>query len=186
MNTPMRRYASGARVSAVGWMVEWLLIVVGVLLAGPILVLLAFVVGMRAKSPLVLRAVRQFNRRFVNPRQMRTAGTPGAYAGVVRHRGRRSGRVYETPVEPFATDDGFVIALPYGTASNWVKNVLAAGSAMLVTEGRTYDVDRPEIVPLGDVLDVLPSKGRRSLRLFRVEQALRARVREASNGSTSP
>jgi len=38
---------------------------------------------------------------------MKTAGTPGAYAGAITHVGRRSGRVYETPVGPFATDDGF-------------------------------------------------------------------------------
>lgn len=112
---------------------------------------------------------------------MKTAGTPGAYAGVIRHLGRRSGRVYETPVGPFATDDGFVIALPYGTSSNWVKNVLAAGSATLVTEGQTYEVDKPEIVPLSEVVDVLPSKERRNLRLFRVEQVLRARGRGASD-----
>jgi deazaflavin-dependent oxidoreductase (nitroreductase family) len=162
-------------------MVEWLLIAVGALVAGLILVLLAFVFGMRAKSPVVLAAVRRFNRRFINPSQMKTAGTPGAYAGVIRHVGRRSGRVYETPVGPFATDDGFVIALPYGANSDWVKNVLAAGSARLVTEGQTYEVDQPEIVPLSDVVDVLPSKERRNLRLFRVEQALRARRRGASD-----
>ena len=161
-------------------MVQWLLIAVGALVAGLILVLLAFVLGMRARSPMVLRAVRRFNRRFMNPKQMKTAGTPGAYAGVIRHVGRRSGRVYETPVGPFATDDGFVIALPYGASSDWVKNVLAAGSATLVTEGQTVEVDQPEIVPLGDVVDFLPSKERRNLRLFRVEQALRVHRRGAS------
>ena len=161
-------------------MVQWLLIVAGALVAGFILLLLAFVFGIRAKSPVVLRAIRRFNRRFMNPRQMKTAGTPGAYAGFVRHVGRRSGRVFETPVGPFATDDGFVIALPYGTSSDWVKNVLAAGSATLVTEGQTVEVDQPEIVPLGDVVDFLPSKERRNLRLFRVEQALRVHRRGAS------
>jgi len=161
-------------------MAQWLLLGAGALVAGLILVLLAFVLGMRAKSPVVLRAVRRFNRRFVNPRQMKTAGAPGAYAGVIRHIGRRSGRVYETPVGPFATDDGFVIALPYGASSDWVKNVLAAGSATLVTEGQTVEVGQPEIVPLGDVVDVLPRAERRNLRLFRVDQALRVRRRGAS------
>src|SRR3972149_3302630 len=145
-----RRCAStqaAAESAAEGWMVQWLLIAVGALVAGLILLLLAFVFGMRAKSPVVLRAVRRLNRRFMNPIQMKTAGTPGAYAGVIRHVGRRSGRVYETPVGPFAT------------------------------EGHTYEVDQPEIVPLSDVVDALPSKERRNLRLFRVEQALRARRR---------
>jgi deazaflavin-dependent oxidoreductase (nitroreductase family) len=162
-------------------MVQRLLIAAGALFAGLVLLLFAFVFGMRAKSPVVLRAVRRFNRRFVNPRQMKTAGRPGAYAGVIRHVGRRSGRFYETPVGPFATGGGFVIALPYGTSSNWVKNVLAAGAATLVIEGQTYEVEQPQVVSLSDVLDVLPSKERRNLRLFRVEQALRARRSEASD-----
>jgi deazaflavin-dependent oxidoreductase (nitroreductase family) len=159
--------------------VQWLLIAVGALVAGLVLLLVAFVFAMRAKSPVMLRAVRRFNRRFMNPSQMKTAGKPGAYAGVIRHVGRRSGRAYETPVGPFVTDDGFVIALPYGTSSDWVKNVLAAGSATLVTEGQAYEVDQPEIVPLSDVVDVLPSKERRNLRFFHVEQALRTRRRAA-------
>ena len=163
-------------------MLRWLLTALGVLLAGGAAALLVFVLGMRAKWPPVLKAVRGLNRRFVNPRQMRTAGTPGAYAGIVRHVGRRSGAVYETPVGPFPTDDGFAIALPYGTTSNWVKNVLAAGSATLVTEGRTYEVDRPELVPVGEIADVLPPGERRSLRLFRVEHALR--VHSAGSRST--
>ncbi len=167
-------------------MLQWLLIVVSALVAGLAVLLLAFVLGMRAKSPFVLGAVKRFNRRFVNPAQMKTAGTPGAYAGVIRHVGRRTGHLYETPVGPFPTDDGFVIALPYGTSSSWVKNVLAAGSATLVTEGQTYEVDRPEVVPLGDVTASLPSKEQRNLRLFRVEQALRLRRRALASGSSSP
>jgi hypothetical protein len=41
----------------------------------------------------------------------------------------------------FATDDGFVIALPYGPGADWVKNVLASGSATIVNEGDTWLID---------------------------------------------
>ncbi|MGZ4612806.1 MAG: hypothetical protein ACXV1K_06490 [Kineosporiaceae bacterium] len=51
---------------------------------------------------------------------MRTAGSPGAYASVVRHVGRTSGRRYETPVVPVATDGGFVVPLPYGPGTDWL------------------------------------------------------------------
>lgn len=154
-------------------MIQWILIVSGVLAGALALLLVVLVTGMRSKSALVQGAIKRFNRRFMNPRQLKTAGTPGAYAGVVRHRGRRSGRLYETPIGPFATDDGFVIALPYGAGTDWVRNVLAAGSATLVTEGQEHAVDEPEIVPLAEVLDLLPRGERRNLRLFRVEHALR-------------
>ena len=47
--------------------------------------------------------------------------------GVVVHRGRRSGREYQTPVNVFSSADGYVFALTYGPETDWVKNVLAAG-----------------------------------------------------------
>jgi hypothetical protein len=79
----------------------------GALLIGLLAVSCAFVLGMRARSPRLLDAVRRFNRAFSNPRQMRSAGTPGAYASVIRHTGRSSGKPYETPVGAVATEDGF-------------------------------------------------------------------------------
>ena len=149
--------------------------VIGVILGGFIVALAAvgvvFVAGMRKKSPTVLRTVRRFNRAVVNPHMLATAGTPGAYASVIRHVGRRTGRAYETPVVAEPTGDGFVIALPYGTTSNWVKNVLASGSATIVDEGTTYRVDRPEVVPLGLMVDHFPAKDRRTLARFRVDQS---------------
>ena len=43
---------------------------------------------------------------------MEQARTPGAYASAITHVGRRSGRVYETPAGPFATDEGFISPSP--------------------------------------------------------------------------
>ena len=52
---------------------------------------------------------------------MRTAGTPGAYAAIIRNRGRISGRDYETPVGAVPIDDGFLVALPYGSRASWLQ-----------------------------------------------------------------
>lgn len=136
---------------------------------------IVFVAGMRRKSPTVLRLVRRFVRAVVNPRVLATAGTPGAYASVIRHLGRTTGRLYQTPVVAEPTGDGFVIALPYGTTANWVKNVLVSGSATIVDEGTTYRVDQPEIVPLALMADHFPLKDRRNHDRFRVDQCLRLR-----------
>lgn len=155
----------------------WRLIVVilgGLIVAGAALGIVFFA-GMRWKVPFVLRTVRRFNRAVANPRQLRTAGTPGAYASVIHHVGRRTGRAYRTPVVAEPTDDGFVIALPYGTTSNWVKNVLASGSATIVDEGATFGVDRPELLPLAAMVDHFPMKDRRSFDRFKVTQCLRLR-----------
>jgi deazaflavin-dependent oxidoreductase (nitroreductase family) len=142
-----------------------------------------FVLGMRAKSPLVQGPIVWFSKRWMNRRQMRTAGTPGAYAGIVRHVGRTSGRAYETPVTIVATGDAFLVALPYGTGTQWLRNVLAAGSATIVTEGRTHAVERPELVPMATVVDAFPESDRKSFRLFKVDQALR--LHPAVPGSTA-
>jgi hypothetical protein len=122
---------------------------------------------------------------FTNRLQRRFAGKPGAYASVIRHQGRRSGRSYETPIVPFATGDGFVVSLPYGPTADWVENVLALGSAVLIHEGRTLTVDRPEVVPVAQVEDLFPPSEQRTHRLFRVEHCLRLRrveVHQSASG----
>ena len=65
--------------------------------------------------------------------------------GVVIHRGRRSGRRYETPVNVFTADDGYVFALTYGPDTDWVKNVLAAGGCELRTRGDTIELVAPRL-----------------------------------------
>lgn len=132
-----------------------------------------FMAGMRYKWPFVLDGVRRMNRRFLNPRQMRTAGTPGAYAGIIGHVGRRSGREYQTPVGVVDVADNFVIVLPYGTRPDWVKNVLAAGDATLTHDGATHVVERPEVVPIDEVLAHLEPSDQRAHGWFNVTQCLR-------------
>ncbi len=149
------------------------------LLVGVLALGLVWLIGMRKKDSVVVRMQRRINRRVFNPRQMQTAGTPGAYAAVVRHVGRTSGRSYETPVGAAATEDGFVIALVYGAGSDWLKNVLAAQSAEIVHQGRTHQVGRPRVVPLAEAIDDFPPAERRSLRLVGVQQCLRVRTAAA-------
>ena len=143
------------------------------------------VVAMRTQSSSLLGVVRRFNREFTNKLQMRSAGTPGAYASLIRHTGRTSGRAYETPVVPFATDDGFVIVLPYGPATDWLANVRARGSAELLTGGKTYEVDRPEIIGLETVQDVFPPSEQRTHRIFGARQAVRFRRVDHADATTS-
>jgi deazaflavin-dependent oxidoreductase (nitroreductase family) len=144
------------------------LIVVGLSAVGAI-----FLGGMRAKWPPVVNAVRQLNMRVFNPRQMESAGQPGAFAGILRHTGRTSGKAYEVPLGIEPTDDGFVIALVYGDDTQWLKNVMAAGRAEVVKDGQEYQVERPQLVPVAEVLDHFSPGDRRLFGLFGVEHCLR-------------
>ena len=46
---------------------------------------------------------------------------------ILTHVGRRSSRVYRTPLNVFRRGDRVVFALTYGSGAEWVRNVLAAG-----------------------------------------------------------
>jgi deazaflavin-dependent oxidoreductase (nitroreductase family) len=135
-----------------------------------------FVVGMRTKSRLVVGPLVAIARAVVNPRQMRAAGRPGAYASVIRHRGRRSGRAYETPVGVVRDGDTYLIALPYGLRTQWLRNVLASGEAVLVTEGRTVRVDRPALIRTRDVADRFSPTDQRMFRFLGTVDCLRLRT----------
>ena len=65
--------------------------------------------------------------------------------GLIVHRGRRSGRRYQTPVNVFSASGGYVIALTYGPGTDWVKNVLAAGGCELHTRRRTIQLVSPRL-----------------------------------------
>ena len=115
--------------------------------------------------------------RATRPLALRSAGKQGSNTSVVRHVGRRSGRVYETPVVAAQHDDSFLIALPYGKRTDWLKNVLGTGSATIVTNGQAYEVDRPEVIPMADATGYFRPKEQRMHRQFHVDEALRVRQR---------
>lgn len=138
-----------------------------------------FFFGMRSKWPPVHQRVRRLSRAM-KPLMMRSAGRQGAYASVVHHTGRRSGRAYDTLVVAAPTGDGFVIALPYGATSDWAQNVLAAGSAVIDWEGHSYRVEQPILVPMHDGNEFFKPSEQRSHRRFAVEQCLRVRRVDAA------
>lgn len=152
------------------------------IIGGSILALTAFsalfMISMRMKYRPVLTAVRRFNRAVTNPQAMKTAGQPGAAASAIQHRGRTSGTEYETPIGPVVTDDGFVVPLPYGTSPDWLKNILAAGNAVIIHEGGTYPVSDPEIIPSSVAFAYIPLGEQRVLRAFAVDEFLQVRRAE--------
>ena len=68
--------------------------------------------------------------------------------GVIRHRGRKSGTAYETPIAVVPTKDAAIvmIGLPWGAKTNWARNVIAAGGASLRWKGRDVELVQPRIV----------------------------------------
>jgi deazaflavin-dependent oxidoreductase (nitroreductase family) len=63
---------------------------------------------------------------------------------IVEHRGRRSGRSYQTPVAARRVDGGFVISLAFGAQVDWYRNIVAAKSGTIRWRGESYPVAAPE------------------------------------------
>ena len=91
------------------------------------------------------RSLARFNRVVTN----RVSGPlaqclPGF--GVLVHTGRKTHRVYRTPLNVFrGDDDHYVIALTYGPDVEWLKNLQASGTGELETLGRTWTVTEPRV-----------------------------------------
>jgi deazaflavin-dependent oxidoreductase (nitroreductase family) len=132
---------------------------------------------MRRRSRLVHAPMFWIQKHRVNPNQLRTAGQPGAYAAIIRHVGRRTGRTYETPVGVVAIGDRYLIGLPYGRRPSWLRNVLANGSATIVHEGSSHDVTDPAIVPMAEVEQHIPAFDRHMGRLLGTDECLRLSAR---------
>ncbi|MWC00019.1 nitroreductase family deazaflavin-dependent oxidoreductase [Agromyces seonyuensis] len=67
---------------------------------------------------------------------------------VIRHHGRKSGTAYETPIAVVPTTDRSIvmIGLPWGTGTNWARNVLAADGATLHWKGRDVALTHPRVI----------------------------------------
>lgn len=66
---------------------------------------------------------------------------------LVRHVGRKSGTIYETPIIVAAVPEGFIAELTYGENVNWYRNIVAAGGCELLVAGVTHRVVAVETYP---------------------------------------
>jgi deazaflavin-dependent oxidoreductase (nitroreductase family) len=109
-----------------------------------------------------------------NPVMRLVAGSlPGL--AVLTHRGRRTGRVYRTPLLVLTRGDHYLIGLWYGTNVHWVKNVLASGECEMRIRGRRIRMVEPELVA-DSVLKLLPRPLAFAGRLVRLSHLLRLRA----------
>lgn len=92
------------------------------------------------------RALARFNKHVTNPIQSTYAPHLPPWA-IVSHVGRKSGRSYRTPVLGFRSGSTFAVVLFYGTESDWLRNVLSAGSATITRRGRDLTWSNLRVVP---------------------------------------
>ncbi len=122
--------------------------------------------------------VRFFNKRVLNRLMLKIAGVSHSPISVVHHVGRRSGKLYETPVIVEPLGDAFVFALTYGPEVDWYRNVLAAGQATLLWNGKKYALEKPETIDVKTALPAFPPFARPILRTVGTRNFFRMKYRE--------
>jgi deazaflavin-dependent oxidoreductase (nitroreductase family) len=102
--------------------------------------------------------VENFQVKYFNPAIKPVARyLPGM--ATIKHRGRKSGKPYETVVTAYRKGKVLAIALGHGK-TDWVKNVLAAGEADVHFIRRDVHIVNPRILPAGTGADGLPFMAR--------------------------
>jgi deazaflavin-dependent oxidoreductase (nitroreductase family) len=98
-----------------------------------------------AVPPTRIRFIRPFTARVINPLTRRFAGWLPGFA-LLTTVGRRSGRLYHTPINVFRRGDHYLFALTYGSNVDWLKNIVAAGGCEMQTRGRRIRLVEPEVI----------------------------------------
>src|SRR5690606_38378651 len=100
--------------------------------------------------PLLERLQIKYINPLVRPLSRRMPGL-----GVIKHRGRTSGKEYETIVTPYRKGRLLAVGLAHGK-TNWVKHVLAGGEADIQIGRKALHLVNPRVLPAGTVDPTLP------------------------------
>jgi deazaflavin-dependent oxidoreductase (nitroreductase family) len=99
-------------------------------------------------------AFERFQIKYINPMLRPLSKRLPGFA-VIKHRGRTSGKDYETIVTAYRKGSVLAIGLAHGK-TNWVKNVLAAGEADIHVGRKDLHLVNPRVLPAGTVDHALP------------------------------
>ncbi|MGV9666341.1 nitroreductase family deazaflavin-dependent oxidoreductase [Nocardia niigatensis] len=111
------------------------------------------------------------NKRVFNPRAIASGKWP-----VLTHVGRISGATYHTPLDAYPVDGGYLFIPVYGSGSDWVRNVLAAGGARLRIDGNEVELTAPRLVGVDEAFQAFLDESARPPRWLRITEFLRMDV----------
>lgn len=135
--------------------------------------------GLTIRGVPLSKRIARWNKVGLNRLTIRIAPWMPGF-GVVTHRGRKSGAEYRIPINVFRRDGGYLFCLTYGTDTDWVRNVRAAGGCTLLTGRRTYRLTNPRLEHHEQSLPELPWFVRTVLRLTKVHDYLQLDVAQSN------
>ena len=126
----------------------------------------------------IIDGIRIFNKYIFNRITLTLAKSGRGPFSIVYHKGRRSGRIYRTPVLASYVDGMIIIPLSYGEKVDWLRNVLAQGGCEIVREKKKISATNPEVIDASVAYEVLPEKRRELFERHKMEKFLCLRVIE--------
>jgi len=149
---------------------------VGVVIIDQVIESVLMMRAFRTGDPRAMRLLMSYHKHVTNPVMVRFFSGRSKHSALLRHVGRRSGNAYATPLTAHRSEDTIIVPLPYGADTDWLRNVEAAGQCVVELEGRSFDVDEPEVVSIDEVMPLFPPFVVRIVRLHETEIALRLHV----------
>ena len=134
----------------------------------------------KSRNPRVMEWLTWYHKYVTNPVWVRFFAGRSANSALLHHVGRKSGRAFVTPLTAHKSEDTLIIPMPYGTETDWLRNLQAAGRGVAELEGRRFSVDEPEVVLIDEVMSLLPPLVVRIVRMHETEHALKLHVAEST------
>jgi deazaflavin-dependent oxidoreductase (nitroreductase family) len=114
------------------------------------------------------RWLAEVNKRVFNRWELKRGVRP-----VLIHVGRTSGKTYETPLDAHRVEGGYIFICNYGSRSDWVQNVLAAGAARLRIGDTESELVEPRLLAAEEAIEQLPAGTKTPPRSMNVTEFLR-------------
>jgi deazaflavin-dependent oxidoreductase (nitroreductase family) len=80
--------------------------------------------------------------RYLNP-ALRAVAAYLPPLAVLHHTGRRTGQTYDSPVQAYRTDGGYLVGYAYSDNPQWAQNLLATGHGQMTRAGKLYAITNP-------------------------------------------
>ena len=91
---------------------------------------------------------------------------------LLRHRGRRSGREYATPVVGMRVPGGFAIPMAFGEGADWYRNIVSAGGATIRQHGTEHHLVDPAAIDPDSAASPFPGWQRPVFRVLGIRRFL--------------
>jgi deazaflavin-dependent oxidoreductase (nitroreductase family) len=91
---------------------------------------------------------------------------------ILQHTGRKTGRLYQTPVITTTIGETIIIALTYGEKVDWLRNILAQGGCNIFFGNKWWHASHPAVIGADSAYSMLPESRSTLFRRFRFKKFL--------------